>query len=227
MRESTLFAIRVTLEAIRVSLGSRSPSGLFVSPVSFSTLIGLTGQVLTYGLCLERQQHVQFACPTTAPSLGTFLLLLFYQKANNRRLSCGYFEVRLAETKVVLDPFCNGQSTARRDSISFPISFVNSLTSVKILNSIIFLGKATQYVKKKKDHEPIKVSQKNSATSANLQAQGSATLLDSAESSNVSLMGAREVTGTVSGESGQTKPRQKTLAEIDRYTLCNKEIVVF
>ena len=170
---------------------------------------------------------MQVACPTTAPSLGTFFLLLFYQKANNRRLSCGYFKVRLAETKVILDPFCNGQSTARRDSISFPISSVNSLTSVKILNSIIFLGKATQYVKKKKDHEPIKVSQKNPATSANLQAQSSVTLLDSAESSNVSLMGAREVTGTASGESGQTKPRQKTLAEIDRYTLCNKEIVVF
>lgn len=103
----------------------------------------------------------------------------------------------------------------------------HSLTSVKILNSIIFLGKATQYVKEKKDQVSVNISQKNPVTTTNLQPQVSATLLDSAQNSNVTLVGERQATGRTTGESGLTKPRQKTLAEIDRYTLCNKEIVVF
>ena len=103
---------------------------------------------------------------------------------------------------------------------------LNSLTSVKVLNSIIFLGKATQYVKQKQDAEAANARQNNLASSLSLKAQVSATLLDSAQPSSVSLVGERRDAG--SGAAGeQTKRRAKTLAEIDRYTLCSKEIVVF
>ncbi|KAL9982741.1 hypothetical protein ACROYT_G004832 [Oculina patagonica] len=100
------------------------------------------------------------------------------------------------------------------------------LTSVKVLNSIIFLGKATQYVKQKQDQEAANARQGNLASSRNLKAQVSATLLDSAQSSSVSLAGeGRDAGSGAAGE--QTTRRAKTLAEIDRYTLCSKEIVVF
>ena len=97
---------------------------------------------------------------------------------------------------------------------------------MKILNSIIFLGKATQYVKEKQDQEAANTRQGTLASSRNLKAQVSATLLDSAQSSSASLVGeARDAGSGPAGE--QTKRRAKTLAEIDRYTLCSKEIVVF
>ncbi|KAJ7370405.1 Transmembrane anterior posterior transformation protein 1 [Desmophyllum pertusum] len=100
------------------------------------------------------------------------------------------------------------------------------LTSVKVLNSIIFLGKATQYVKQKQDLESANARQGNLASARKLKAQDSATLLDSAQSSSVSLVGERRDAGSgIPGE--QTKRRAKTLAEINRYTLCSKEIVVF
>ncbi|XP_074614095.1 transmembrane anterior posterior transformation protein 1 homolog [Acropora palmata] len=107
------------------------------------------------------------------------------------------------------------------------------LTSVKILNSIIFLGKATQYVKKKSDHggsSSTEASGKNPVASKHkLQPQFSVTFLESAQTSNVSLIGENtQATEQVDTDTGKIKqPRQKTLAEINRYTLCNKEIVVF
>ena len=111
--------------------------------------------------------------------------------------------------------------------------FFHSLTSVKILNSIIFLGKATQYVKKKNDHggsSSTEASGKNLVASKHkLQPQFSVTFLESAQTSNVSLIGENtQATEQVDTDTGKIKqPRQKTLAEINRYTLCNKEIVVF
>ena len=67
------------------------------------------------------------------------------------------------------------------------------------------------------------------ASKHHLQPQYSVTLLDSAPTSNVSLIEEdkqdMEQEATDTGKLKQ--PRQKTLAEIDRYTLCNKEIVVF
>ncbi|KAK2572456.1 Transmembrane anterior posterior transformation protein 1-like protein [Acropora cervicornis] len=107
------------------------------------------------------------------------------------------------------------------------------LTSVKILNSIIFLGKATQYVKKKSDHggsSSTEASGKNLVASKHkLQPQFSVTFLESAQTSNVSLIGENtQATEQVDTDTGKIKqPRQKTLAEINRYTLCNKEIIVF
>ncbi|XP_015771532.1 PREDICTED: transmembrane anterior posterior transformation protein 1 homolog [Acropora digitifera] len=107
------------------------------------------------------------------------------------------------------------------------------LTSVKILNSIIFLGKATQYVKTKNDHggsSSTEASGKNPVASKHkLQPQFSVTFLESEQTSNVSLIGEnRQATEQVDTDTGKIKqPRQKTLAEINRYTLCNKEIVVF
>ena len=95
-----------------------------------------------------------------------------------------------------------------------------------MLNSIIFLGKATQYVKQKQDLEVTNAPQGNLASSRLLKTQDSVTLLDSAQSSSASLVGERRDMG-LSGVGEQTKRRTKTLAEIDRYTLCNKEIVVF
>jgi len=100
------------------------------------------------------------------------------------------------------------------------------LTSVKVLNSIIFLGKATQYVKQKQDLEVSSAPQGNLASSRLLKAQDSVTLLDSTQSSSASLVGERRDMGQ-GGAGEQTKRRVKTLAEIDRYTLCSKEIVVF
>lgn len=111
--------------------------------------------------------------------------------------------------------------------------YFHSLSSVKILNSIIFLGKATQYVQKKNDHggsSVTEVSGKNTVASKHhLQPQYSVTLLDSAPTSNVSLIEEdKQDTEQEATDTGKLKqPRQKTLAEIDRYTLCNKEIVVF
>ena len=104
--------------------------------------------------------------------------------------------------------------------------FVDSLTSVKVLNSIIFLGKATQYVKQKQDVETENKQHSNQASSQNLKAQVSVTLLDSSQSSSTSLVGEKQDPGP-RGAGEQTKQRAKTLAEIDRYTLCSKEIVVF
>ncbi|XP_020624525.1 transmembrane anterior posterior transformation protein 1 homolog isoform X2 [Orbicella faveolata] len=100
------------------------------------------------------------------------------------------------------------------------------LTSVKVLNSIIFLGKATQYVKQKQDQEVVNTPQGNLASSRLLKSQDSVTLLDSAQSSSASLVGERRDMGP-GGAGEQTKRRTKTLAEIDRYTLCSKEIVLF
>ncbi|XP_022799090.1 transmembrane anterior posterior transformation protein 1 homolog [Stylophora pistillata] len=100
------------------------------------------------------------------------------------------------------------------------------LTSVKVLNSIIFLGKATQYVKQKQDVETENKQHSNQASSQNLKAQVSVTLLDSSQSSSTSLVGEKQDPGP-RGAGEQTKQRAKTLAEIDRYTLCSKEIVVF
>lgn len=95
-----------------------------------------------------------------------------------------------------------------------------------MLNSIIFLGKATQYVKQKQDLEVANARQDNLASSRIFKAQDSVTLLDSAQSSSASLVGERRDMG-LGGAGEQTKQRAKTLAEIDRYTLCSKEIVVF
>lgn len=98
--------------------------------------------------------------------------------------------------------------------------------SVKVLNSIIFLGKATQYVKQKQDLETNNRQHSNQASTQKLKTQVSVTLLDSGQSSSTSLAGEKQDTGPRrAGE--QTKQRAKTLAEIDRYTLCSKEIVVF
>ena len=51
-------------------------------------------------------------------------------------------------------------------------------------------------------------------------------MLDSAQSSSASLVGERRDMELGAGEQTKRWPA-KTLAEIDRYTLCNKEIVVF
>lgn len=103
------------------------------------------------------------------------------------------------------------------------------LSSVKILNSIIFLGKANEYVKKKNDQgRSLNLeSLTDPVVSKHLQPQTSVTLLDSTQNSDVSLTGEKQVTGQAMADGGKTRQRQKTLAEIDRYTLCNKEIVVF
>lgn len=100
------------------------------------------------------------------------------------------------------------------------------LTSVKVLNSIIFLGKATQYVKQKQDLEVANAPQGNLDSSRILKTQDSVTLLDSAQSSSVSLAGERRDL-ELGGVGEQAKRRTKPLAEINRYTLCSKEIVVF
>ena len=98
--------------------------------------------------------------------------------------------------------------------------------SVKVLNSIIFLGKATQYVKQKQDLETNNRQHSSQASTQKLKTQVSVTLLDSGQSSSTSLVGEKQDTGPRrAGE--QAKQRAKTLAEIDRYTLCSKEIVVF
>lgn len=89
---------------------------------------------------------------------------------------------------------------------------------MKVLNSIIFLGKATQYVKEEKNEEFVKGNQSS---------QVSATLLDSAQCSSISLVDEKKKTGKTAENNKKAKPHEKTLAEIDRYTLCNKEIVVF
>ena len=81
-------------------------------------------------------------------------------------------------------------------------------------------------MKEKKDLETTNKQQSNPVSSQNLKAQVSATLLDSAQSSSASLVGERRDPGS-GGAGDQTKRRAKTLAEIDRYTLCSKEIVVF
>lgn len=67
------------------------------------------------------------------------------------------------------------------------------------------------------------------ASEHKLQPQFSVTFLESEQTSNVSLIGEnRQATEQVDTDTGKIKqPRQKTLAEINRYTLCNKEIVVF
>ena len=57
--------------------------------------------------------------------------------------------------------------------------------------------------------------------------QDSVTFLDSTQSSSASLGGERRDM-ELGGAGEQTKRRPaKTLAEINRYTLCSKEIVVF
>lgn len=101
------------------------------------------------------------------------------------------------------------------------------LTSVKVLNSIIFLGKATQYVKEEKNEEFVKGNQNSQVSARTLEAQVSATLLDSAQCSSISLVDEKKKTGKTAENNKKAKPHEKTLAEIDRYTLCNKEIVVF
>lgn len=98
---------------------------------------------------------------------------------------------------------------------------------MKVLNSIIFLGKATQYVKEEKNKEIVKGHQSSQVFSRTLEAQVSATLLDSAQCSSISLVDENRKTGKTAENTKKTKPHEKTLAEIDRYTLCNKEIVVF
>ena len=98
---------------------------------------------------------------------------------------------------------------------------------MKVLNSIIFLGKATQYVKEEKNKEFVKGPQSSQVSSRTLEAQVSATLLDSAQCSSISLVDEKRKTGKTTENTKKAKPHEKTLAEIDRYTLCNKEIVVF
>lgn len=95
-----------------------------------------------------------------------------------------------------------------------------------MLNSIIFLGKATQYVKQKQDLEVANAPQGNLDSSRILKTQDSVTLLDSTQSSSVSLAGERRDM-ELGGAGEQAKRRTKPLAEINRYTLCSKEIVVF
>lgn len=97
---------------------------------------------------------------------------------------------------------------------------------MKVLNSIIFLGKATQYVKEEKNKEFFKGRQSSQVSSRTLEAQVSATLLDSAQCSSISLVDEKRKTENPA-DNKKAKPHEKTLAEIDRYTLCNKEIVVF
>lgn len=98
---------------------------------------------------------------------------------------------------------------------------------MKVLNSIIFLGKATQYVKEEKNKEFVKGNQSSQVSARTLEAQVSATLLDSAQCSSISLVDEKRKTGKTAENTKKAKPHEKTLAEIDRYTLCNKEIVVF
>lgn len=98
---------------------------------------------------------------------------------------------------------------------------------MKVLNSIIFLGKATQYVKEEKNEEFFKGNQNSQVSARTLEAQVSATLLDSAQCSSISLVDEKKKTGKTAENNKKAKPHEKTLAEIDRYTLCNKEIVVF
>lgn len=98
---------------------------------------------------------------------------------------------------------------------------------MKVLNSIIFLGKATQYVKEEKNEEFVKGNQSSQVFARTLEAQVSATLLDSAQCSSISLVDEKRKTGKTAENTKKAKPHEKTLAEIDRYTLCNKEIVVF
>lgn len=98
---------------------------------------------------------------------------------------------------------------------------------MKVLNSIIFLGKATQYVKEEKNEEFVKGYQSSQVSARTLEAQVSATLLDSAQCSSISLVDEKKKTGKTAENNKKAKPHEKTLAEIDRYTLCNKEIVVF
>lgn len=98
---------------------------------------------------------------------------------------------------------------------------------MKVLNSIIFLGKATQYVKEEKNEEFVKGNQNSQVSARTLEAQVSATLLDSAQCSSISLVDEKKKTGKTAENNKKAKPHEKTLAEIDRYTLCNKEIVVF
>ena len=68
--------------------------------------------------------------------------------------------------------------------------------------------------------------QGNVDSSRIFKAQDSVTMLDSAQSSSASLVGERRDMELGAGEQTKRWPA-KTLAEIDRYTLCNKEIVVF
>ena len=70
---------------------------------------------------------------------------------------------------------------------------------------------------------------KNSMSAKNINTQASGTLLDSNHPSQdpFGSPGNRHFMEKPKSDGEVTKRRAKTLAEIDRYTLCSKEIVVF
>ena len=70
---------------------------------------------------------------------------------------------------------------------------------------------------------------KNAMSAKNINTQAPGTLLDSNHPSQDPLgsPGNRRFVEKPKSDGEVTKRRAKTLAEIDRYTLCSKEIVVF
>jgi hypothetical protein len=82
---------------------------------------------------------------------------------------------------------------------------------VKILNSIIFLGKASQYAKEYPANETTTEPNPTSSTDTSYENPGQSTQSSTQQDK----------------KNTDKKPEKKTLAEIDRYTLCSKEIVLF
>ena len=109
-----------------------------------------------------------------------------------------------------------------------------SLCSLKILNSIVFLGKACQYVNEKREKD---ATAANSAVKAmskhNLNpqqqfgVQTSATCLDSnVHLSQAAVSKEKMPDSSSKSENVDKKKRTKKLEEIDRYTLCSNQIVL-
>ncbi|XP_031556071.1 transmembrane anterior posterior transformation protein 1 homolog [Actinia tenebrosa] len=86
------------------------------------------------------------------------------------------------------------------------------LLTLKILNSIIFLGKAPEYAKEYPDSDETKTKPNYSSSSKNHRY----TTNDRPGSSTESTT-----------EQNKKNTGKKSLSEIDRYTLCSKEIVLF
>ena len=108
---------------------------------------------------------------------------------------------------------------------------IYSLCSLKVLNSIVFLGKACQYVNEKRDKDAAAAAAATAAKRSlhqpqTLTPQPSVTFLDSNNPSVQALASKEKLPGVSKSDSAVNKKRTKTLEEIDRYTLCSNQIVL-
>lgn len=110
--------------------------------------------------------------------------------------------------------------------------FCYSLCSLKVLNSIVFLGKACQYVNEKREKDAAAATTKviikhDLSHQQPLTPQPSVTFLDSNRQSMQAMTRKEKIPATASkSDSAVNKKRTKTLEEIDRYTLCSNQIVL-